>query len=178
MAGKVLSFNDLWTKANTADRSYNGFVYHSCCDIWTSRGAEPKRMTHGKHLKWRKLMASFGSSIENRKQALLTKMTEEHWRLPAILNQVCQARNSSTMQQQAAFRPYRLELPRQCLQVGTTSQEFLWSNQHCPSKNAFGIIYTHKLMNCSQVLFFKSRPSKTFLFCLSRVAPLKANLQT
>jgi chromosome segregation ATPase len=48
-------------------------------------------------------MASLDKTVDN-KQALLAKMTEEEWKLPAVLNELCPIQPSSTVQQKSAFR--------------------------------------------------------------------------
>lgn len=90
-------------KATSADRSYNGIVYHCCCDLWTSRGAESKRVTHKSHLSWKKIIASLDKTTVEKKEALLAKMIEEGWRVPVVFNEACQFQQRSNFAQQATF---------------------------------------------------------------------------
>ena len=87
---KERDFDDLWAHGLSQAKSRNGLFYHSCCDVWTSRGAEKSRSSHTKKLRWTILMASLKTTGEEEKKTLLrAKMTEEGWRLPAIMNQAC-----------------------------------------------------------------------------------------
>lgn len=104
MVGKVVDFNKFWVKAVDADKSYNGFEYHSCCDSWSTRCPKSKRSTHKNHLPWRKLMTLLDKNTEDKKQALLGKMTEEGWKLPIVLNQICQVHSAPTLPAQLSLR--------------------------------------------------------------------------
>jgi hypothetical protein len=125
MLFKTLSFDDFWLKATSADKSYNGFAYHSCCDSWTSRAPGTKRATHSKQLPWRKLMATLDKSTEDKKQALLAKMTEESWRVPVIFNAGCQARPAPPFQHQTAFRLHGFDQPPQQPRDDLTRPNFI-----------------------------------------------------
>jgi len=103
---KTLAFNELWKTADTAAKGCNGLCHHPCCDVWTTRAAKTKRASHPRTTQWRQLILTLDKTIEDKKQALLAKMTEEGWRLPALLNEVCQAQSPPTLQQKSAFRPH------------------------------------------------------------------------
>ena len=51
-------------------------------------------------------MASLDKSLENRKQALMAKMTEEGWRVPAILNEPCLSLPNPSLGHPATFNSH------------------------------------------------------------------------
>lgn len=126
---KLLAFSDLWDAAISAAKAHNGLCYHQCCDIWTTKASKSKRSTHGKSIQWRNLLLALDKNTEDKKQALLTKMTEEGWRLPAVLNERCQARPSSNFQQQTAFRLHQPDIQPQGLQADFPSLDFIYPGQ-------------------------------------------------
>ena len=95
--GKERGFENLWHLALTKGKSRNDVAYHSCCDVWTTRGAEKARASHVKITRWRELMADLGySREEDKKTLLLAKMVEEQWALPAVINRPCRLAIVST----------------------------------------------------------------------------------
>lgn len=126
---KMMAFSDLWDAANSAAKAHNGFCYHQCCDIWTTKASKSKRSTHGKSIQWRNLLLTLDKKTEDKKQALLAKMTEEGWRLPAVFNELCQVRSSPTFQQQIAFRFHQPDIQPQGLQAGLSSLDFVYPDQ-------------------------------------------------
>lgn len=126
---KVMAFSDLWDAASSAAKAHNGFCYHHCCDIWTTKASKSKRSTHGKSIQWRNLLLTLDKNTEDKKQALLAKMTEEGWRLPAVLNEFCSVQPSPIFQQQAAFRPHIPDQPPQDLQAGIAHLNFINPDQ-------------------------------------------------
>ena len=84
------NFDELWHLALTQGKSRNDIAYHSCCDVWTTRGVKKVRASHVKKLRWKELMASLESNGEEDKKTLLrAKMAEERWRVPVVINEVC-----------------------------------------------------------------------------------------
>ena len=134
MSAKLLSFDDLWAKANKADRSSNGLSYHSCCDIWTSRGAEAKRATHRNRIQWRKLISILDKTIVDKKQALHGKMTEEGWRIPSVMNESCRSQLRHNLDQLMPFRLYNPEHNQRELVPDLTPQD---SVHHIPHGSSY-----------------------------------------
>ena len=172
---KLLTFHELWSMANAASQSCNDLCFHLCCDVWTSRAAKSKRASHVKCLTWRKLLLLLDKAAEDKKQSLQAKMVEEGWRLPAVLNEACQARPSPTFQQQIAFR---LHQPAQDLRAGLTPLEFLRPNSDHSCQQALGIIHIYKLMHQNQVLLSNNKLFKTSLFYPDRTTRAKTNFET
>jgi hypothetical protein len=112
---KTLTFEELWKMATMAANARNGLTYHHCCDKWTSRSAKVSRDSHKQKLQWKNLLSIVDKSYEDKKQALLAKMTEEGWRLPAILNEACDSQSRANIQTQIAFRPHNPDQPPQDL---------------------------------------------------------------
>ena len=119
-----LSFDSFWDKAILSDSSFNGLVYHSCCDVWTSRSSKAKRASHIYQLPWRKVISSLDKSCEDKKQALLAKMTEEGWRLPALLNEYCKCQPRSRVQSNHPFKLPQPDQPPEQLQLSLSPQGF------------------------------------------------------
>ena len=107
----------------------NNLFYHSCCDVWTTRDAKPKRVAHKNHLAWRKLALTFDKTIEDRKQALLAKMTEEGWRINVVLNECCSALSSSISKQQTDLRLHQPGIHPQDLQADLSSLDLIYQDQ-------------------------------------------------
>lgn len=118
---KLYPFDKLWELANAVKSGGNSLYYHPCCDVWTSRGSAAKRASYSRHLKWGRLLLNLDKNIEDKKLALLGKMTEEGWRLPAVLNNSCDPQQRSTTQIQNAFRPHIPDLPQQDFQPSIAS---------------------------------------------------------
>ncbi len=74
-------------------------------------------------------MSTLGKDTGDKKQALLAKMTEEGWRLPAVLNEFCQVRPTSTFQQQPAFRLHQFDQPPQDLQADFSPRNYVFEGQ-------------------------------------------------
>jgi hypothetical protein len=132
----LLSFEDLWNTATAAANAHNGLAHHSCCDSWTSKGAKIKRKSHKKHESWGKLLLSLDKAVEDKKQALQAKMIEEGWRLPAVLNEACQARPKQTRQPQTAFRLHQPDLPPQDFQASLAHRGLIVASQDHPGNQA------------------------------------------
>lgn len=84
-------------------------------------------------------MASLDKSIEDKKQALLAKMTEEGWRIPVVFNKGCQARPSPTFHRPIAFRPHQLSIQLQNLQASLAPSDFIMTSLDYPNKQDTGI---------------------------------------
>jgi len=126
---RLVEFETLWTTGIASAKACNGICYHPCCDVWTTKGAKTIRKSHVKAQQWRNLLLTLDKSVEDKKQALLSKMTEEGWRLPAVLNETCQARPAPTFQQQTAFRLRQPDIQPQDLQAGFSSLDFVYPDQ-------------------------------------------------
>lgn len=161
---KVFSFDDFWEASDAAAKAHNGFCYHPCCDIWTSRSGKSARATHTKTLKWKEITRTLDKLTDNKKQDLLAKMTEEGWQVPVILNESCRVRQMPTFQQQAAFRPYQPSIQPQDLQASFYRQDFALPKPEDSSNQAQGIIYLYQIFNHWQLLLFNSKLYKTSLF--------------
>jgi hypothetical protein len=110
---KLLSFDAFWEIANPAKHGQNGLYYHPCCDSWTTRNSKSKRLTHSKHLKWRQISSSFDKSMLDKKQALHSRMVENGWRIPVVLNQPCQTQSVAARRSELPFKLYnpRSDIP-------------------------------------------------------------------
>lgn len=128
---KTLTFEELWAIATTAAKACNGLTYHNCCDIWTSRSAKASRDSHRQKLQWKNIISTLDKTIEDKKQGLLAKMTEEGWRLPAVLNEACQVRLFSTRSRQLAFRHHISDQPPQELRVSSAPQNHSDHSLNC-----------------------------------------------
>jgi hypothetical protein len=84
-----LPFDQFWELANRQSKQHNAPVYHACCDTWSTRGKKTIRSTHTKSLRWSQLMKSLNCTTEERKQALLAKLSFEQRRINIALNQRC-----------------------------------------------------------------------------------------
>lgn len=124
-----LTFEELWERINSVNHSFNGLNYHPCCDVWTTRSSKTKRATHKTHLHWRQITALLDKSFEDKKQALLAKMTEEEWRLPALLNEFCQVRPGPIFQQQSAFRLHQPDIQPQDLEADFSPRNYVFEGQ-------------------------------------------------
>ena len=126
---KTLTFDELWKMAETAARSCNGLTYHHCCDVWTSRSAKVSRDSHKQKLHWKNLLSTLNKQAEDKKQALLAKMTEEGWRLPAVLNETCQAQPRQLFGPQALSNHFSESVQPASLQPGLADYLFLLPGQ-------------------------------------------------
>ena len=86
---KRFTFDEFWKLANPRNHGGSGLYYHPCCDVWTTRSCKSTRASHTQKIQWRLIAGTLDKRIEDRKQALFIKMTEEHWQLPALLNIPC-----------------------------------------------------------------------------------------
>lgn len=130
---RTLNFDEFWVMANSVNESCNSVIYHPCCDVWTTRSSKSKRASHSKNLPWRKLISSLSKSVEEKKEALLAKITDEGWRLPVVLNEACQAHHNQTGRSQAAFRPHQPNLSLYNLQFSNPPPAFVQPSPECPS---------------------------------------------
>ena len=115
--------------------------YHPCCDVWTTRGSAAKRNSHIKHLKWRKLISTLDKNIEEKKLALQAMMKEKGWRLPAVLNEACEAQSTRTVSEQLPFRLHNPYQPPQDLQASLSPKDFTRSNKNLFTQNSPGTFY-------------------------------------
>jgi hypothetical protein len=99
-----LSFDELWKKLSEGKLAGNTLYYHPCCDVWTSKSSKTKRESHPKHLPFRRILSTLDKSLEDKKQALLVKMVEEGWRIPAVLNARCTLGKAHPVPAQSAFK--------------------------------------------------------------------------
>lgn len=100
-----LTFDQLWNKLAIHKEAGNCLLYHPCCGVWTTKAAKVKRASHRQSWKWRQIAASLDKSASDIKQAFHAKMTEEGWRLPAVLNKRCTSLPTPFLVPQARFRP-------------------------------------------------------------------------
>lgn len=126
---RFLPFDTFWDLALAQNNTSNGLYYHPCCDVWTTRAAKAKRASHKDNINWRRALNSLDKSVDDKKHALLAKMTEEGWRLPVVLNEACKAMLPQTLQQQSAFRPHIPVQPPQDLQPIIADQDFIYPDQ-------------------------------------------------
>lgn len=122
---QLLTFNQLWDLATRVARKCNGLCYHPCCDVWTTRSSKSKRASHSHALQWRKIILSLACCSGDKKEALLAKMSQEDWRVPAVLNEHCKTNLKTNIDK---LSPFKLHRPHQ------TRQEFeasLVTNPHC-----------------------------------------------
>lgn len=162
-ATRTLTFNELWELNTTALQSANGLCYHPCCDVWTTRGASAKRASHSQRLKWKGLMATLDKTAPDKKQALLAKMTEKEWRLPAILNEACQVQPKLISHQQTAFRLHQPDIQPQNLQASLAPSDFIMTSPDHPNNQDAGIFLYYQSYIQRPLLFFKCNPSITSL---------------
>ena len=114
---KQWDFEELWLAALSHAKCRNDLVYHSCCDVWTTRASERARKSHVKMIRWRELMGSLKiTNGEDKKTLLLAKMTEEGWRMPVVMNQACrlaivgaQKRGPKKVECGLPFKPFHEE---------------------------------------------------------------------
>lgn len=155
-----LSFQELWDITNLVSKTSNSIHYHHCCDVWTTRGSAAKRASHYKSLTWRKLFSILGKKTEDKKQALLAKMTDEGWRLPAVLNEVCQAQPRQSLHPQSAFKPHQLYLPPQDLQASFSLQDSYQPRPEDSVNEPQGMLFLHQVSSYRRPLSFNSKPFK------------------
>jgi hypothetical protein len=122
---KTLTFDELWKLAKRTASVCNGLTYYHSCDIWTSRSAKVSRDSHKQKLQWKNLLSTLDKSCEDKEQALLAKMIEEGWQLPAILNEPCQSASRQVPQIVAAFRLYNHTEPPEDLQASLLHQDIV-----------------------------------------------------
>lgn len=126
---KIVDFDSFWKRATKAGTNRNGFAYHSCCDVWTTRAAEAQRITHKWQIPLSKIISGLKTDIDGQKQALYAMMMEEEWRIPVLLNESCKARPRSILQQQVAFRHHQPGEASQELQERFAAQNTAYSGQ-------------------------------------------------
>lgn len=166
----LLTFEQLWEKVNA---SSNGIYYHLCCDVWTTRSSKAKRASHIKFLQWRKIMASLDKNMDDKKQALLAKMTEEGWRNPVVVNQVCQTQPATTVPTQFPFRLHNQSLQPQDLHVRLVPTNFTLPDPHYTSYNTLGTSCLYQALNLYRLLLFQSKVRKcTFSSLLAHSSDL------
>ena len=125
----ALSFEELWKKLSDGKVAGNTLYYHPCCDIWTSKSSKTKRATHIKQMPFRKILSILDKSIEDKKNALMVKMVEEGWRIPAILNEVCKLKLVPSVPHRNTFRLYNPYLLPHNLQATLPPRESPLSRQ-------------------------------------------------
>jgi len=160
---KTLAFQDLWNMAVAASNAHNGLAYHPCCDSWTTRASKTKRKSHRQKLQWRELLATLDRDAEDKKQALLVKMTEEGWRIPALLNQSCSARSRSSIGVQTLFQHHHQVIPPEQLPEPILGPD----NPYLPSLSVSGmdqgIIFSQYRFQGTTIIFW-SKNSTDLLF--------------
>jgi hypothetical protein len=124
---KGMSFDEFWQEVDPSSHK-DGPAYHSCCDLWSKRGWRRLNNNHTKTLQWRKVALLLDKSVENKKLALLAKMTEEGWKTDVTLNKHCQDQPRKTLHSQSAFKLHGKLLQPQNLQPSFAPQDF-----DCPS---------------------------------------------
>lgn len=126
---KTVAFDKFWDDAVAAVKGCNGYCYHPCCDVWTTRSAIAKRDTHLKQIQWRKLVPASGKIDEQKKQDLLAKMNENGWQIPIVLNDSCKVQPIQTPQQQTTIQRHLPNIPPQDLQADPASLDFVFPGQ-------------------------------------------------
>ena len=121
----LLTFDQLWDKANTAKQGGNVLFYHPCCDVWTTRSSKAARNSHSKYMQWGKLILTLEKNIEDKKQALQAKMIEEGWRLPALLNEPCKCHLRITPDPNLPFKPHNPDQRPEELRPALPPQGFI-----------------------------------------------------
>lgn len=120
----ALSFEELWNKLSVGKAAGNTLYYHPCCDIWTSKNSKTKRASHAKQMPFRRIMSILDKSIDDKKLALMVKMAEQGWRIPAVLNEACTLKPVASNPLLNTFRLYSpYGLPHN-LQAGLLAREF------------------------------------------------------
>ena len=133
---RTLNLDQLWEIANASAKSCNGLMYHPCCDIWSTRAAKVKRASHTKSLHWRQITASLDKASDDKKGALLAKMTEEGWQLPVVLNKSCQPQPRLTVEPQFPFRPHNPDHLSQDFRTSIAPIEFSeYIPNHLPNQD-------------------------------------------
>lgn len=158
----LLTFQQLWDKANTVNKSSNGLYYHPCCDTWTTRSSKAKRASHIKHLQWNKIISTLGRSNEDKKQALLAKMIEESWRLDIVFNEYCQFKSTDSIKDKSPFKRKNIHLASEDLQAKSAQQELILPSPDYP-------IYE------DQCIFYFISSSRTFKYQYSRANSTNSN---
>ena len=136
---KLLNFDLLWNQATMVNKACNSIYYHPCCDVWTTRSSRIKRSSHTNYLPWRKLLSTLDKTSNDKKQALRTKMIEEGWRLPAVINEGCKNQANTLFQPQGAFRLINSERSGQKKSASFSSQAFVRTKQEDSLNNLQGI---------------------------------------
>lgn len=85
-----LPFDQFWELASKKNMKGNALAYHRCCDVWSTRNSKKFRDSHIEIALWRQVMMTLDRSIDDKKQALRTKLIEQRRRTTVIINQPCQ----------------------------------------------------------------------------------------
>lgn len=160
---RTLGLEQLWEMASSTANSRNGLFYHPCCDVWSTRASKAKRASHSKHLQWRQITSTLDKSVEDKKQALLAKMTEGGWRLPALLNEACHFKPKRSFQQETAFKVVNPDLPPEDLRASFAPQDFGNASPDYHFHQALGMFYLYQFTNHVLLLYFNSKPFKPSL---------------
>jgi hypothetical protein len=134
---KEMSFDEFWQEVDPSSHK-DGPAYHSCCDSWSKRGWRRLNNNHTKTLQWRKVALLLDKSFENKKLALLVKMTEEGWKTNVTLNKHCQNQSKK----QSAFKLHGKLLQPQNPQPSSGPINFPTSSQHSIVNEHTCTIYT------------------------------------
>jgi hypothetical protein len=140
---RTLAFDEFWSLGISSASAHHGIAYHPCCDVWTTKSAKTKRNSHPRKLQWKQIISSLGKNIEDKKQALLIKMTEDSWQIPVVLNEACQIRPQLTIQPQSAFKLHNPHQAPQGLRHSLAPQDFTHPGQDCFFRDAQGKLYNN-----------------------------------
>lgn len=127
---RCLPFDEFWEMvACLGEAGLKSLFYHSCCDVWTTKAGKTKGTSHKNRFAWHKLALTFDKTIEDKKQALLAKMTEEGWRLDIVINESCTALSSPILQQKIVSILHQPDIHPQDLQADLSSPDFASQDQ-------------------------------------------------
>ena len=172
----LIEFQELWSIATSAASACNGLVHHPCCDVWTTRAAKLKRASHRTKIQWREILNSLDKSCEDKKQALLAKMTEEGWRLPALLNEACKYQLSQPPRPRDPSKVDQPEQPPQELLPPLAPHHFTDLRPACYLFQDPGTIYSNQAHSDHPTSVSQSQLFKHSLCHLSPTSTMKRTL--
>jgi hypothetical protein len=132
---KQLNFQAFWTFATARSQQGNDLHYHGCCDSWSTRNCKKARNSHNQHLQWRKLISALEPNSEGKEKALLAKMTEEGWKIPVVLNELCGTKTRQTFESQLPFKLENSCHPQGNQQTSLALPNFSYPNNDQPQND-------------------------------------------
>ena len=149
-------FEAFWSFASENAFNNNNLSHHPCCDLWSTRGSKRSKASHTRETKWKTLLASLDSNAPDKKTALRTKMLEEGWRIPVLINRHCQAQSPRQSDSRFPFQPHFLS--RQLPPLPDDSENEGRANQYASHSNK-----THKLSS-HQVFYLHDKELSVQVF--------------